>query len=98
MTIPKYLDLIRQRESILLTETPDLRRDSSVPNSVILTWQISFNQIQKTNPKAAELLSFMSVLDRQGIPEFLLRGDQDEVDFEEAVTLLIDFSLVKENN
>ena len=98
MTIRKYLQLIRQSESILLADTPDLRRDPSMPCSVIRTWQISFNQIQDLYPRAAELLSLMSVLDRQAIPEFLLRQHRDEMDFEEAVTPLIDFSLVNEND
>src|SRR5204863_6675652 len=44
-------------------------------NSVITTWQISFDYIRSMRPSAAELLSLMSFFDRQGIPEYLLPGD-----------------------
>ena len=76
MSVSKYLMLYRQDEQsqsrLLDQESGDLRRDPSVPNSVIRTWQISFDLIKRNKPQAAELLSFMAMLDRQGIPEFLL--------------------------
>ena len=47
-----------------------------MPHAILLTWQISFDQIKRNNPDAAELLSLMSVLDRQGISRSLLdKGD-----------------------
>lgn len=52
--------------------------------------------ISKQEPRAAEILSLMAVLDRQGIPENLLRDDSDrDVDFKMALGTLIAFSLVK---
>ncbi|KAF2030278.1 hypothetical protein EK21DRAFT_100501 [Setomelanomma holmii] len=56
-------------------------RYSEAKNSIIVTWQISFEHIQQTRPSAAGLLSLMSFFDRQGIPESLLRYvDSDEED------------------
>ena len=76
MTITKYLQIFRDNEanqvSLLSKDGGDLRRDPKVPNSVITTWQISFDQIKALNELAAEILSTMSMLDRQAIPAFLL--------------------------
>jgi hypothetical protein len=51
---------------------PDPRRDATSENSSIRTWKLSFDQITKQRPQAAELLSLMAVLDRQGMPKMLL--------------------------
>ena len=93
-TISKYSNHLRQNEAILLKDIGDLRRDHEVPNSVLKTWQISFDQIKKYHPPAANVLSLMSVIDRQGIPEFLLRDSGDDLEFEDAIALLHDFSLI----
>jgi hypothetical protein len=50
-----------------------LYRDWEAKNSLLMTWQLSFDFIRQTRPSAAELLSFMSFFDRQGIPENLIR-------------------------
>ena len=94
MTIAKYLAHAQQDEEILLKDTGDLRRDPGMPNSVLVTWQISFDQIKKQFPPAAELLSLMSVLDRQGIPEFLLCKGDNRLVFEDALAPLNDFALI----
>jgi tetratricopeptide (TPR) repeat protein len=99
MTIAKYLEIFRHNEEnaakLLREEFGDLRRDPSVSNAVITTWQISFDQIRKDQPSAAELLSLMGALDAQGIPEFLLLERYEHMlDFEDALAPLIDFSLV----
>jgi tetratricopeptide (TPR) repeat protein len=98
MGISRYLDLFNESESnrtsLLDEDAGDLRRDPEVPNSVITTWHISFNQIRRDNPFAADLLSLMSVLNRQGIPESLLVKNNDRLLFEAALALLLGFSLV----
>jgi len=99
MNVSRYLDLFNKSESnrsnLLDEDAGDLRRDPDVPNAVITTWQISFNQIRRDNPSAADLLSLMSVLNRQGILEHLLHQDNDNgLLFETAVALLLGFSLI----
>lgn len=99
MTIQKYLAFFHENEAtrtrLLDQDAGDLRRDPMVPNAVITAWQISFDQIRKDQPLAAELFSLMNVLDRQGIPEFLLlRSYDDAMDFEDALRPLTDFSLI----
>ena len=94
MTVARYLAFLRENERILLEDMGDLRRDPDMPNSVIKTWQLSFNQIKKDHPKAAELFSLMSVLDRQGLPDYLFSTREMDLDFEDNVDRLIEFSLL----
>ena len=99
MTVAKYLAIFWENEAnrmkLLNEDSGDLRRDPGVPNAVITTWQISFDQIGNDRPSATELLSLMSVLDPRGIPEFLLsRGCNSVLEFEDALAPLIDFSLI----
>ncbi|TFB05114.1 hypothetical protein CCMA1212_002415 [Trichoderma ghanense] len=50
----------------------DRHRYREVQNAVATTWLISFNQILKHNPLAAEYLKFMSMLAEKDIPKSLL--------------------------
>ncbi len=105
----KYLELLQKsddiRASLLNKETSDLRRDEHASNSVIITWQISFQRIREANPSAAEMLSLMSFFDRQGIPEFMLRnyannhqddneGVEPELKFEDDLATLRSYCLI----
>ncbi|KAG8525686.1 uncharacterized protein KY384_000446 [Bacidia gigantensis] len=65
----------RKKGSLLNHEAGRLRRDWEAKNSIIISWQISFEHIRRIRPSATELLSFLSFFDRQGIPEYLLRGE-----------------------
>jgi hypothetical protein len=68
----------RKKISLLNYEGERLRRDWEAKNSIITTWQISFDHIRKTRPSAADLLSLMSFFDRQGIPEALLHSQEEQ--------------------
>lgn len=63
----------RKKSSLLNHEGGQLRRDGEAKNSIIITWQISFEHIRQTRQSAADLLSLMSFFDPQGIPEALVR-------------------------
>lgn len=75
--VAKYLEELskseRKRSSLLSYDDGQLHRDWEAKNSIVVTWQISFEYIQQTRSSAADLLSLMSFFDRQGIPEDLLR-------------------------
>ncbi|KAJ5737346.1 uncharacterized protein N7483_002471 [Penicillium malachiteum] len=58
---------------LLKKEAGHLYRDWEAKNSILVTWQISFDYIRQTTPSAADLLSLMSLFDRQGIPENLIQ-------------------------
>lgn len=109
MTTANYLKEFRandkKRENLLNWDAGDLRRDESASNSVVTTWQITFNRVRQERPSAAELLSLMSFFNPQGIPESMLRqhnrntaevGDEDDADstFNEDLDLLQAYSLV----
>ncbi|KAH7021517.1 uncharacterized protein B0I36DRAFT_388201 [Microdochium trichocladiopsis] len=73
-----YLEQFRKsekkKESLLNRDQADLRRDGTAANSVVVTWQITFEQIQKERRSAADLLSLMSLFHPQEIPEWVLRS------------------------
>lgn len=98
-SIPKYLAIYRRsnedRAALLNKDKEDLRRDGGVPNSVITSWELSFNQIRESSPDSADLLSLMSHFNRQAIPQFLIQGVVDEMSFEESINILLAFSLIK---
>ena len=76
----------RKRTSLLNYEGGQLRRDGEAKNSIIITWQISFDHIRQTRPSAADLLSLMSFFDCQGIPEALIHrrpGKESQQDHNE---------------
>ena len=75
-SVQQYLERLRKnnksKTSLLDQDGGNLRRDKQASNSVLLTWQISFEHIREVRPSAADLLSLMSLFDRQAIPESLL--------------------------
>ncbi|KAI4194623.1 MAG: hypothetical protein LQ350_007678 [Teloschistes chrysophthalmus] len=77
-SVRQYLDDFRisdsNKSSLLNYEGAQLRRDWQAKNSIIITWQISFEYVRRKWPSAADLLSLMSFFDRQGIPDFLVRN------------------------
>jgi tetratricopeptide (TPR) repeat protein len=110
MSLSRYINEVRRsdadRARLLERDVGDSRRDGRASNSIMTTWQISFEYIRKQTPTAARLLSLMSLFDRQGIPESLLqkryRRNQDEdkdeekgAHFDDDIHTLISFSLVE---
>jgi len=72
--IKKFQKTDRSKTSLLTHKAGHFRRDQDARNSIIITWQISFDYILQERPSAADLLSLISSFDRQGIPEGLLRN------------------------
>ncbi|KAL2194472.1 hypothetical protein P885DRAFT_71243 [Corynascus similis CBS 632.67] len=65
----EHLDGSNQNLIDLLSEDFETEgRDSKTPRALAETWILSFEQIQRQNAFAGELLSLMSLLDRQAIP------------------------------
>ena len=82
----------------------NLRRYENVSNSIVMTWQLTFDQISRERPSAANLLSLMSFFHPQGIPDYVLSGYTEpsvNIDdakngecFEDDLDILRDYSLV----
>ncbi|KAK7416538.1 hypothetical protein QQX98_005142 [Neonectria punicea] len=83
ISVKAYLDAFRKSDkkkgNILNRDAGDLRRDETVSNSVVTTWQVTLHQIRREKPSAANLLSFMSFFNPQGIPKFILHSYKDDL-------------------
>jgi tetratricopeptide (TPR) repeat protein len=77
-SVQRYLEEFRRNDKrktrLLSQEAGHLRRNEGAKNSIIVTWQISFEHIRSIRKSAANTLSLMSFFDRQGIPKALLRS------------------------
>jgi tetratricopeptide (TPR) repeat protein len=101
VTLARYLELLRPENAdaklLLEQDYYDPKRHSDIHNSVFRTWKISFDQIQQQTPRAAEILSLMSMLDRQSIPRRLLHDEEESpVLVDKALGTLKNFSLIQE--
>ena len=95
--VADYLILLRDgstRSQILSQKGHHHGRAERSSESVVSTWWVTFRSIKRENPRAAELLAMMSLLDRHEIPVSMLQDPNEGIfDFEEAIGLLKDFSL-----
>jgi len=64
----KKTSLLNHEGGQLRREGGQLRRDLEAKNSIIITWQISFDHIRQARPSAADLLSLMSFSTGKGYP------------------------------
>jgi tetratricopeptide (TPR) repeat protein len=101
VTLARYLELLRpgNADAKLLLEQDyyDPKRHADIHNSVFQTWKISIDQIQQQTPRAAEILSLMSMLDKQSIPRRLLHDEKESpVLVDKALGTLKNFSLIQE--
>ncbi|KAK2059691.1 TPR-like protein [Colletotrichum caudatum] len=83
----------KKKASLLNRNMGDLRRDPSASNSIITTWQMTFDSIRQERQSAADLLAFLSFFNPQGIPEWILRSyHRGKGGANEAETILDDVS------
>ncbi|PQE18241.1 Tetratricopeptide-like helical domain protein [Rutstroemia sp. NJR-2017a BBW] len=99
-----YLQLYKTSWLKLQTTSPLL--DSYVDRTLHTTWQITFDRIQQQNPASAKLLKLWAYFHRQDLwfdllrhvnsvdDEWIQKLTKDELDFNEAITLLCTFGLV----
>ena len=110
ISVTEYLRLLEMSDQnlvSLLSETFEaVGRDSGTPHAVVETWILSFEQIQRQDTFASELLSLMSLFDRQAIPKrFLSRyGERQkpqestgEIQLVKALGVLKAFSFITED-
>ncbi|KAK1998319.1 TPR-like protein [Colletotrichum falcatum] len=64
----------KKKASLLNRNMGDLRRDPSASNSIVTTWQITFDYVRQERQSAADLLAFLSYCNPQGIPEWILES------------------------
>ncbi|KAF2202161.1 kinesin light chain [Delitschia confertaspora ATCC 74209] len=75
-TLAEYISIYRDSKEdaieLLSKDFEDHGRYRDMKNPVVTTWYISFKQIRKQNPLAADYLSFMACTTGEKIPESLL--------------------------
>ncbi|KAL4789245.1 hypothetical protein BDV19DRAFT_395223 [Aspergillus venezuelensis] len=98
--ISDYISLLEEQESdiveLLSEDYGDDGRYRDIQNPVATTWLISFQQIQRLNPLAADYLSFMACINPREIPQSLLPDAPSKKKKLDAIGLLKAFSFVSE--
>ena len=98
ISVAAYLSLLESQENVkveLLSQNfEDGWRYAETNNSVAATWLISFDQIRRLNPLAANYLLFMSCIDPRDIPLSLLPPDSSQVKQQKALGLLKAYSFI----
>jgi tetratricopeptide (TPR) repeat protein len=84
-------------ETELLNEHfEDPSRYRELDSTIAKTWHISFDQIRKQDPLAAEYLSFMACIDRISIPKSLLPPGESLVQQSKALGTLTGYAFITE--
>jgi Tfp pilus assembly protein PilF len=86
-----------------------VKTSGEYPDSVEMTWEISFRQLQEEAPEAADLLNLLSFLGPDAIPRSLIRAGavtlpeglanivMDELRLAEAIASLRTYSLIEDD-
>ena len=97
-TISKYLALIKTTEkemiSLLSQDFHDNTRSKESHNAVAVTWLVSFDQIKKDEPTAADLLFFLAFLENKAIPLTILPASKLSSELTRAVGVLVGYSFL----
>ncbi|EWZ80549.1 hypothetical protein FOWG_15279 [Fusarium oxysporum f. sp. lycopersici MN25] len=95
--IRAYLKLLEGAESevskVLGREFGDNTRYKGTQNAIGTTWIVSFDQIQKLDPLAVDLLSFISYIEPKAIPQSILPVSAP-AEFESAIGTLCSYSFL----
>ncbi|KAI1767803.1 TPR-like protein [Hypoxylon sp. FL1150] len=98
MTIEKYLALLRSTEqgmvSLMSREFQDNTRYPGSQNAVATTWLVSFDEIRKSDPPAAYILSFISYIEPKAIPQSLLPQRWSDEEMEYAIGTLLGYAFL----
>ncbi|KAJ5289228.1 hypothetical protein N7478_002258 [Penicillium angulare] len=97
-TATQYLQLMHKTEKdrmrLASREFHDSTRYRRLANAVATTWLISFNQIQFSDPSAADLLGFIAYLEPKGIPRSILPTLDSEEEMEFSIGTLCSYGFL----
>ncbi|KAL5444360.1 hypothetical protein PMIN05_003340 [Paraphaeosphaeria minitans] len=99
LTVSNYILLLQNAgtEAELFSERfEDPSRYQRTDSTVAKTWHISFEHIQRQDPLAAEYLSFIACIDRNGIPQSLLPPGKSKVQHTKALGTLTGYAFLTE--
>ncbi|KAH6866069.1 P-loop containing nucleoside triphosphate hydrolase protein, partial [Thelonectria olida] len=73
ISISEYVQLLNEGDAALVDRLSEpfetAGRDSEIPHAVTATWIISFEQLERRHTPTSNVLSVISLFDRQGIPK-----------------------------
>jgi hypothetical protein len=94
----RYLEIMhnteRDRANLASRSFHDNTRYPKSSNAVATTWFISFDQIKKIDPLAAELLGFLSYIEPKAIPRSVLPPLTSEEEMEFAIGTLCGYAFL----
>lgn len=98
ITIERYLEIYHENEQAavdLLSEPLETDDRNPRTTAVATTWMISFDEIEKTRPDAAEMLFVMAFYDIKEIPaSLLIRDGETTKHFTDSIGKLMAYSFV----
>jgi hypothetical protein len=98
ITFSDYISLLGEQEEdvidLLREDFEDEGRYHDVKNPVATTWLISFEQIRKRDPLAADYLSFMACIEPKDIPRALLPKGSSQKKEMDAIGTLDTYSFI----
>ncbi|OAL51109.1 FabD/lysophospholipase-like protein [Pyrenochaeta sp. DS3sAY3a] len=98
ITLSDYIQLLEEQEQdvvdLLSEDFEDDGRYQDIMNPVASTWLISFEQIRRLDPLAAEFLSLMACVDPKAVPQSLLPPEQSRTNVTRAIGTLNAYSFV----
>lgn len=98
ITLAECLSLLEDQEQnvveLLSEDFEDEGRYQDAKNPIATTWLISFEQIKRLDPLAAEYLSFMACVDFKDIPQALLPPAKSRKEVTDAIGTLNAYSFV----
>ncbi|KAL4792264.1 hypothetical protein BDV19DRAFT_368831 [Aspergillus venezuelensis] len=98
ITFPRYMELLDGQKprtvDVLSADFMDEGRYANMPNPVATTWLLSFKQLQRLNPLAAEYLQLIACVHYQGIPQGFLPPSENMAEQVDALGLLGAFAFI----
>lgn len=99
VSVSEYIDLFQTKgtEAEVFSEHfEDPTRYREMESTIAKTWYISFEQIRKQDPLAADYLSFMACIDRINIPQSLLPPSGSRLQHVKAIGTLKGYAFISE--
>ncbi|KAJ4376901.1 hypothetical protein N0V86_006338 [Didymella sp. IMI 355093] len=99
VSVSDYLAMFRNTEAqaeLCNERFADPSRYEELDSTIAKTWHISFDQIRKQDPLAAEYLSFIACIDRVNIPQSLLPPGASLVQQTKALGTLTGYAFLTE--
>lgn len=103
MKVSAYADAYEsRRQRSRLMQTPLTEGDDGAnAQSILITWEMSFDLVQELEPAAADCLSYMGFFDCRSVPKVILKmlpnfEDIDDVQYQEILAKLLRLSLIED--